>query len=224
MHPGIITDPSTDLEVLTKDSNAYFFFEAAKLRVSGPYLTLVDDAHKPGKICPQFKIVSGASDADGWAVYRKCLRSVTAADVRAFLLDHYSGWDGRDKFGFTELKLDGSTTLFISNQVSSQIFSPFALSVFKPLRAIPAKWTLTQVKQILANNQFENLVCAGKYTDNYSLDEEENYGRGPAAALDLLERLIERSGNGWRVSFDASLNEVEVAFYHSESYKFFLKL
>lgn len=58
------------------------------------------------------------------------------------------------------------------------VYSPFNLSVFKPLIKPPTKWTVVHLRKLLANGQFTQFKQNEYLTDDYALDCANNYSKG----------------------------------------------
>jgi len=102
--------------------------------------------------------------------------------------------------GFKSIENNG-LTYYKSVEKGIRQFSPFNLDQVKPLKTMPKKWTLSHAIRILINDQFENLKCTGKYTDDYAFDAAYDFQQGKIAdRISFVKRIIERP-SGWWVSF-----------------------
>lgn len=96
------------------------------------------------------------------------------------------------------------------------------LSVYKPLKEVPKKWTIPHAIRALINHQFEWLHCDGVYTDDYAYDNAVNFREGEIKdAVNFAKKIIE-SPSGWWCN-DCDKNGVVSICCHSfdcNSFKF----
>ena len=98
---------------------------------------------------------------------------------------------------------DGSLEIYASTEPGRRTFSPFALDRIKPLKALPAKWTIPHVIRALINGQYEELKCNGVYTDDYAYDAAVNYRMGTISnALEFCRGIIKNPGGWWAMAQD----------------------
>lgn len=105
---------------------------------------------------------------------------------------------------------------FNANNVMAQ-----DLSLYKPLKEVPKKWTIRHVARVLINKQYKNLVCNGVYTDDYAYDKAVNFNRDEIDNLKFAKKLIENS-SGW--SAWATGNKINVCCYSFDNNSFELCL
>lgn len=85
-----------------------------------------------------------------------------------------------------------------SDLESKRVFSPLHLDRLKPLVAAPQRWTVPHALRALANGQYEDLRCTGRYSDDYAFDAAVDFRRGEIQSpLTLVQRIFE-SPRGWR--------------------------
>lgn len=78
----------------------------------------------------------------------------------------------------------------------SGVFNPFAECQKQKLTNLTVG---KFVKAVLAG-QVKNVVCAGKYTDDYADDAKRNYDKGVAInAMELAKKIVEDGSRHWRV-------------------------
>ena len=87
---------------------------------------------------------------------------------------------------------------FYLGQVEAKRLLPLDLSIIKPLKTEPKKWTLPHVVRALVNGQFKELYKNSRYTDDYAWDSATNYGEGPISdVIDFVERIVRNPGGWW---------------------------
>ena len=110
------------------------------------------------------------------------------------------------------------------HQASKDVFNPFK----KPtkLTSMPKKWTLAHVKKALMNNQFSDLRCRGRYTDDYQYDAATNFGQDRHVdPVEFTKTMTESRGFYVYGSVDASGRTiVAVGQGHWNNYQFVAKL
>lgn len=184
-------------------------------------LTILDNALNPGQVCPRFSFHSACGKvANCINVLNKAAGGYTPKHLRDYTgtLSFVS-----DRFGHMSLTLDDDVSATLSNPTSIRTYSPFALSRLKPLTEVPTKWTMSHVKRALANGQFVDLKCEGRYSDDYKYDSDSNFGRGVIQALPLLKDLI-ASPSGWWTNLAPENLRVAVCCHSFDNNSFVLKL
>ena len=73
------------------------------------------------------------------------------------------------------------------------VFSPF--ENIKPIK-LPTKWTISHVWKGILSGQIKKVICTGKYSDDYSFDNWNNYGKGERDKISFARELIE-DADGW---------------------------
>ena len=102
---------------------------------------------------------------------------------------------------------------------NTPIFSPFVKE--KPQNLFTRITPYKLVKAILAG-QIEKVICNGNHTDNWGLDQDENYWLGEWDILDFADKIW----NGNRYVISRSGNTIHVywsAYEWSESYTVYIK-
>lgn len=204
------------------------YFEEAQLSYhvyrDSIVITLLDNALLTGKVCEKFKFVSaGQRNVDIINHLRRAIggRDYTAQDLRAYVQSLAFGPVGQ--YLPAKLAVDDDITAYKEELQGIKVFSPFALSRLKPLTEKPAKWTMNHVRRALANKQFANLRCDGRYTDDYAHDAATNFSQGAFEALPFLKQLVERP-SGWRTSIYDNSDTVDVSCHTFDNNSFRLVL
>lgn len=197
------------------------YLEKEKLRVSrlADSIHFVDLTHalKTGKTCPRlttrFDHPNDANEA--WELLH--LNDRMGENVREYL----AAIANQAATGLTNSSLFNRR-----DNPSNQVFSPFNLSNLSRVDAFPAKWTLAHVKRTLANGQYSEVKCTGKYTDDYAFDAAVDCQRGNVAGLKMLKELVE-SPSGWWTSLediDGDTAVASVCCHHFNCNKIYLDL
>ena len=101
---------------------------------------------------------------------------------------------------------------------------PLDLSIIKPLKEEPKKWTVPHAIRALVNGQYENLKKNGYYTDDYAHDNSVNFGRGIIAdAVDFAQDIM-RNPSGWRTSKHRETGIVSICCYSFDLNEFTPKI
>ena len=213
------------MEALNSATNHGIFYKAENMKVSHFHgfddwnVTDLTNALLPGKTCRTFTLKldgpHGHLHVTNW-ISRKF-----GNDIRAL----FSYCDGLEypqgRWGIEPHRIqteNGEITVYKDDESGVRTFSPFSLSALKPLKAIPAKWTMRHVYAAIANKQFKRLQCKGVYTDDYAWDDAVNYRKGDIKSpLDFLQSIID-SPSGWRCY--ASGNSVAVNCHHFDTNEF----
>ena len=96
---------------------------------------------------------------------------------------------------------------------------PFDLSIIKPLKNEPKKWTKPYVIRALVNGQFKDLRRVYRYTDSDYWDRATDFGAGPIDdSLELAEEII-TINIGWSF-YQASDKKVKIYPHSKELYEF----
>lgn len=192
------------------------YIKEGNLRIAlfGSLLTItwLDNAHKKGLTCPHLRISSDSPHKLGTLLRE---RYSTIVDLMADIAKTGIGdWAKNNK----EFNVD------LESLSGSSVFSPYALSVFKPLSAVPSKWTMAHAKRALANEQFKDLKCTGVYTDDYAHDNAVNFERNKQLTHTMLLDKLITSPSGWRTTFNEETLEVGIHCHHFDNNKFTLVL
>jgi hypothetical protein len=188
-------------EFLNTTGTAYFKEENMKVaRYSGFddwVITDLTHALKGGKSCREYTIKS-EKGVHGNLVVTNFIHKFFGSDLKKL-------WTFCSALPFQEsydpVRTDG-LEIYRREIKSIRVFSPFNLSTIKPLKKMPEKWTLSHVRAVIVNNQFEELKCTGVYTDDYAFDDAVNYRKGEIKApLSFIKDIIERP-SGWWTSFN----------------------
>jgi hypothetical protein len=188
-------------EFLNATGTAYFKDENMRVsRYSGFddwVITDLTNALRRGKSCREYTIKSERG-AHGNLVVTNFIYKFFGSDLKKL-------WKFCSALPFQKeydpVRTDG-LEIYRREIKSVRVFSPFNLSVIKPLKTMPAKWTLNHVRSAIVNNQFENLKCTGVYTDDYAFDDAVNYRKGKIKApLPFIKDIVERP-SGWWASFN----------------------
>jgi hypothetical protein len=193
---------------------AYIREENIKLQLIGGCISVVwlDNAGKQGKTCKHLRLQFGTNER-----------------MLAYLDENFPSLN--DFIDIARSLAQGSVLahrlpceMSIENRYSLRVFSPFSLGLLKPLTVVPEKWTMVHVRRALANNQFSDLRCTGRYSDDYAHDSDTNFSRDEkVCALTLLESMVD-SHFGWKTRTDAITNEVIIRCFHSDNYRMSLSL
>lgn len=148
-----------------------------------------------GKTCRAYSIKSkgeyGNLDATNWL-----FRAFDGDLRKAFDFCETLSFE-KDQWGYNKLYQIENVEIMRRDEKSNRTFSPFALDRIKPLKAMPAKWTMRHVYAAIINKQFSKLKCDGVYTDDYAYDSAVNYSKGEIThPLAFVRRIIE-SPSGW---------------------------
>lgn len=185
-------------------------------------IMLLDSALAAGELCAEYVISSQGSVVDCINVLAGLAGDYSLPKLKGYLqsLKFHA-----DRYGNMSQDLDatGRVKVSLSYRQSTRVYSPFALHRLKPLTQAPKKWNLTYAKRALANGQFTNLTCTGRYSDDYAYDSAVNFGKGPISAMPLLEDLV-TSPSGWRSNLDESSGRVSVNCHHFDNNSFVLQL
>lgn len=188
-------------------------------------IMLLDDALAAGKTCAEYVIATQGyqgNTCDIINAFAKLTGEFSLPNIKrhlqslTFKADRYNNMS-------QNLDEEGKLTVSLSYRESNRTFSPFTLERLKPLKEVPKKWTLTYVKRALANNQFRNLRCNSRLSDDYAYDAAVNYHIGPISAMKMLQDLVE-SPSGWWTSYDEKTGSVSICCHHFDSNSFFLEL
>lgn len=188
-------------------------------------ITLLDNALATGKTCAEYVVSTQGFRGHAVDIINMFTRLVGEFSIPAVKRHLMSLTFTADRYGNMSRNLDeeGTMTVSLSYRDSNRVFSPFSLERLKPLKEIPKKWNITTVKRALANNQFRNLRCNGRYSDDYAYDAAVNFHKGAIAAMPLLEDLV-TSPSGWWTSLDEKTNNVSICCHHFDSNSFTLDL
>ncbi|KWA84039.1 hypothetical protein WL29_21985 [Burkholderia ubonensis] len=179
-------------------------------------LMLVDNAFRPGTSCPSLSIQSEIMGVSPWDLIARQLSGLTAANLREYVLEvgrrhpMEKNWDVLHG-------ADGQRVFRVQYQ-GTQVFHAQLIHRIKPLKAVPARWTMAHVKQALANGQFRNLRCDAQYSDDYARDAMNSYYAGPLDTMVFLERLVTAGADshipsgrcGWGTALDPKTMTVYV--------------
>lgn len=156
----------------------------------------VTNAFKTGKTCVGFRLEAHGDDAiarlEGYLAAVKY-------DIPAFI--DWCAALNIDFESYNDRYVDQERRISISKRENKGIetFSPLALSHLKPLKEIPAKWTLSHVRRLLAAGQYSYCGTELRLTDDYAFDAAYDFGKGEGCGEGFLKELTE-SPSGWRVS------------------------
>jgi hypothetical protein len=208
-------DPNPN--VFTRNGMHYFEDTKLSFAIYSGSVSICDitDAGKSGKKCPSFKFNAGwaYNDDDTLAIIRLVF-DYAKGDLKTLFNEfskHTPGQLGE------ELEIGGiKGTLYFSLQQANRVYSPFA--VYKPLTALPEKWTIPYMVRALATGQAVDVRCTGTYTDDYYGDACTNYGKGSVSAHKLMKRLVESPSGWWVHTRDG--NEIGVHLYQFDNYSF----
>lgn len=186
---------------------------------------LLDNALASGKTCAEY--VLSTRDFNGHAVdIINAIADLAGEFTLPKLKEYLLGLKfTADNYGHMSLLVDEARKVSVSlgYLASNRTFSPFALERLKPLKEVPRKWNLTYAKRALANGQFTNLRCNGRYSDDYAYDAAVDFHKGPIAAMPMLEDLV-TSPSGWWSSYDEKTKSVNVCCHSFDSNSFTLEL
>ncbi|NEX60097.1 hypothetical protein [Noviherbaspirillum galbum] len=188
---------------------------------TGMRVRLLDNAFKPGAVVRCYYVESRFNNPV--ATYNHISREL-GGDVRPETIAQYLSTlsFAAGRYGFEPIDVSDEVRLHYSEGNGTNTFSPFALDRLKPLREVPAKWTMAHAKRALANHQFRNLRCNGVYSDDYAYDAAVDFHRGPVDHLVMLEKLVE-SPSGWWTSLDGN-GSVSLCCHHFDSNSFQLEM
>jgi hypothetical protein len=114
-----------------------------------------------------------------------------------------------------------SIKVYLSTNQANRYLSK-DLSVYKPLKEEPKKWTIPHVIRALINGQFENLTCDGKYTDDYAWDNAINFGKGEIKdAVNFAKKIIEHPSGWWCHKSNEVIN-IDCHSFDNNSFEFVL--
>lgn len=97
-----------------------------------------------------------------------------------------------------------------SHLQATRVFSPFNLDRLNPVKQLPAKITLNQVKRLLGNEQYCDLQCDLLLSDDFARDNETDYGRRAVDGLEFLHELMD-DNVPWRVLPESTQDRIRVA-------------
>jgi len=174
-------------------------------------VTDITDAGKTGKVCHELGI-STKHSAPTCAIWNEIFR------------DHW-----KTIFNLTTSKISPANCFnrdyfnFYLHEIKAIRIMPVDLSVIKPLKEEPKKWTLRHAIRALVNGQFQNLRCKGRYTDDYAFDNAINFSCGIIEnAVVFVEKIVE-SPSGWWVSANQN-GQVSICCHHFDSNEFTPKI
>lgn len=201
------------------------YFEQENIRFASYrddiHLTILDNALLAGKECRTY--IARAKQGKVIDVINGMEKAAGAYTPQA-LRDYFETLTfAEGRYGFEAIELDEKVEILLSVKASNRTYSPFALNRLKPLTKVPAKWTMTHVRQALANNQFEKLMCSGVYTDDYFYDSAINFRKGAIEAEPMLEQIVS-SPSGWRTYLSKDQKQVTLNCHHFDNNSFMLKL
>ena len=210
-----------------------YYFEESMLHVksyaSGGqiHFTMLDNALQSGKSVTSFLFDERKSGSSSTcdvlnALSALCGGITTPSTIRAYLetIDQGVG----SEYECRDLSVRGYEIRMTVRKTSAvRVYSPFALARLKPLTEIPAKWTLVHAKRALANGQFNNLHCNGKYSDDYAFDAATNYGMGQLDGMAMLQKLV-TSPSGWWTSLNPETLSVSICCHHFDSNRMVLAI
>lgn len=151
----------------------------------------VTDAGKRGATCPGLSI-NGQHEAPELAFWNDLL-----VDHTPRLLEAATNQE-------IPKELEKPYFRFYLEQKESKRILPLNLSVIKPLKAEPKKWTLPHVVRALVNGQFKGLRKNYYLTDDYTWDNAVNFREGEISdAIEFVQDVVEHPG-GWWASKDSS--------------------
>lgn len=198
--------PIIQLESITKardwhqafsDRQVYVYQDQVRVSVWGGgnhralSLTMLANAQKRGEVCKRYTFDLDSETMQGMQALCHVVNAVDF-DLSGLvsILESMDFSRGTvEVFGFKVRR---------SEEPAMRVFSPFHLDRLKPLASVPAKWTVRHVLRVLANGQFDQLSCRGKYTDDYAYDSEVGFRRGRIAdPLSFIKNIIE-SPSGWK--------------------------
>jgi len=164
---------------------------------------MLQNALETGKSCIQYCISWGSGfDAEGYLKFLNWLSLISESKCITSLLAHlkiakyYDSPDGNESCAELEQGLK-----VVKIEVNArQVFSPFKLERIKPLTVIPEKPNAGHLIKLLANGQYRFLRQDYKYTDDYSFDASDDFGKKVFEnPFRLLSDLIENRGKGFTV-------------------------
>lgn len=168
-------------------------------------ITLLDNAMKIGKNCRQFTLQAAAYDYDqhGYEVLQAILQNADV-DFAEFI---------------KQLKEDSFTVpagyqLILEERKGINTYSPFA-----KMNKVKLDTSLTPLKlaKAIMAGQVKEVVCAGRYTDDYAYDAAVNFNKGVTKDLnELAKELIDDRGKGWWLNWSdgkLSLNCCQFLYY-----------
>lgn len=156
----------------------------------------VTNAFKTGKSCIGFRLEALGDEASNRL---QNYLAVVNYNIPAFI-DWCASLDV-DFESYNDRYVDKDRRISISKREPKGVetFSPLALSHLKPLKEIPAKWSLSHVRRLLAAGQYSYCGTELRLTDDYAYDAASEFGKGECSGEAFLKELIE-SPSGWRVS------------------------
>jgi hypothetical protein len=185
------------------------------------YVCDLTDAMKTGKTCRNVKVEfanTAHNDDEGFRGLFEFLAPF-GTNFRALLDAQLAlAWENNN-YGFKQI-IDGNRTTTRHDSKSVRVYSPFA--TLAPLKAAPAKWTVTHALRAIWNGQIERFRCTGRYTDDYAYDAAENFGIRPVENGRAFCKGIIESPSGWRAYGNGA--EVSISCHHFDNNAFTLKL
>lgn len=168
-------------------------------------ITLLDNAMKIGKNCRQFTLQAATYDYDqhGYEVLQAILQNADV-DFAEFI---------------KQLKEDSFTVpagyqLILEERKGINTYSPF--TKMNKVKLDASLTPLKLAKAIMAG-QVKQVVCAGRYTDDYAYDAAVNFNKGVTKDLnELAKELIDDRGKGWWLNWNdgkLSLNCCQFLYY-----------
>ena len=152
-------------------------------------LTITDMTHagKRGMICPGLSVNSHREAPDG-AIWDELL-----SDHALQLLEATTNQ-------VIPSELSKPYFIFYLEKTASKELLPLDLSIIKPLKEEPKKWTVPHVVRALVNGQFKDLKKNYYLTDDYTWDAVVNCKEGPILdVINFVEDIVKRP-SGWWVS------------------------
>ena len=95
---------------------------------------------------------------------------------------------------------------------SYKVFNPLCKELYPALKAIPKIWTANSVVRALMNGQAWNLHVSKRFTDDYSKDDETNYGRKMIDIIEFCRDIVE-DNDGWRFQYDPDIGILNATCY-----------
>ncbi|PIP94762.1 MAG: hypothetical protein COW00_01850 [Bdellovibrio sp. CG12_big_fil_rev_8_21_14_0_65_39_13] len=144
-------------------------------------ITDVTDAGKRGKVCPELSI-------DGRYIKNAC----PCLDLLYSHLHKLFELTTAKKLPEESLNFDERLNFYV-REVESKRLLPLDLSIIKPLKMEPKKWTIPHVIRAIVNGQCKGLRCKYRHLD----DTGQDFGEGEISDPINFARKIVEDPSGW---------------------------
>ncbi|MBE0362236.1 hypothetical protein PULV_a4053 [Pseudoalteromonas ulvae UL12] len=144
----------------------------------------LENSFKTGKECTGFRVchdrLTDRSFMEIWSeILNEYCETPTPKGVWTWLTSLEMVDNGRYHGKCAEIKVgDSSVRVYEDNVSGNKNFSPFVINRVKPVASMPKKWTVVQLRKILANGQFSKYKQDYYMTDDYAGDAASNFRKG----------------------------------------------